>query len=215
MCPDLSNTHTQTDKQHKKESYTSLFNRANSQFRYILQLEPHPSMHFPTTTTRIVSLLLLMLLISHTTEGGVTLYGVCQTGCAAVVVACYGAAGATFGTITAGVGTPAAILACNAAFGLCSAKCAATLLLPTPWCFFLLECIQQPRENERAIMARTASTRLLFFCPFFFFIDWTMTTRTTSWHQSNWGHCTCTTTCFTFMVISRIIFFSLIFFCYM
>jgi len=48
------------------------------------------------------------------------------------VVACYAAAGFTFGTVTVGVGTPTVILACNAAFGNCSATCAALLLAPTP-----------------------------------------------------------------------------------
>ena len=59
-------------------------------------------------------------------------YGGCQAGCSAVVVACYAAAGATFGTVTAGVGTPAAIVACNSAYGTCQAACAAVLLAPTP-----------------------------------------------------------------------------------
>lgn len=49
-----------------------------------------------------------------------------------MVVACYAAAGAVFGTITAGVGVPPAILACNAAFGTCMASCALALSLPTP-----------------------------------------------------------------------------------
>ena len=49
-----------------------------------------------------------------------------------MVVACYSAAGFVFGTVTAGVGTPAAILACNSAFGTCMASCAAALALPTP-----------------------------------------------------------------------------------
>ena len=49
-------------------------------------------------------------------------YGICQTGCSGLVVACYTAAGATFGTVVAAAATPAAILGCNAAFGACSAK---------------------------------------------------------------------------------------------
>lgn len=58
-------------------------------------------------------------------------YGICQAGCASVVMACYGAAGAVWGA-TAGLGAAPAVLACNAAFGTCSAHCAAVLLLPTP-----------------------------------------------------------------------------------
>uniref|UniRef100_A0A8H7NKW5 Cysteine-rich protein n=1 Tax=Bionectria ochroleuca TaxID=29856 RepID=A0A8H7NKW5_BIOOC len=59
-------------------------------------------------------------------------YGVCQSGCAGVVMACYGAAGFIWGA-TAGAAAPPAIIACNLAFGKCSAACAATALLaPTP-----------------------------------------------------------------------------------
>lgn len=53
-------------------------------------------------------------------------------GCNAVAVACYTAAGATFGTIAAPA-APAAIIGCNTALGSCSAACASvTLLAPTP-----------------------------------------------------------------------------------
>ena len=58
-------------------------------------------------------------------------YGICQSGCAAVVMACYGAAGAVWGA-TAGLGAPPAVIACNAAFGACSAKCALVAALPLP-----------------------------------------------------------------------------------
>ena len=58
-------------------------------------------------------------------------YGICQAGCATVVMACYGAAGAVWGA-TAGIGAPPAVLACNAAYGTCQAACAAVLLTPTP-----------------------------------------------------------------------------------
>lgn len=65
-------------------------------------------------------------------QAGPVAYGICQAGCACVIAACYSAAGAVFGTVTAGVGTPAAILTCNAGFGKCSAACATVTLLPTP-----------------------------------------------------------------------------------
>lgn len=58
-------------------------------------------------------------------------YAICQAGCSAVVVACYSAGGAIFGTVAA-VAAPAAILACNSAFGTCQAACAVAFLLPTP-----------------------------------------------------------------------------------
>lgn len=84
-------------------------------------------------TTRLIGILLIASLLVSQADGGPALYGICQAGCAAVAVACYAAAGATFGTVIAGAATPAVILGCNSAFGICSAKCAVvTLALPTP-----------------------------------------------------------------------------------
>lgn len=57
---------------------------------------------------------------------------ICSAGCASLAVACYAAAGAVFGTVTAGAGTAPAILACNAAFGKCMAACAAATIVPAP-----------------------------------------------------------------------------------
>mmetsp|Transcript_76330 Transcript_76330/g.163695 ORF Transcript_76330/g.163695 Transcript_76330/m.163695 type:complete len:87 (+) Transcript_76330:80-340(+) len=65
-------------------------------------------------------------------DGGPAAYGICQTGCNAVVVACYAAAGFTFGTVTAGAGVPASIVACNAGLGVCMAGCVAAGFAPTP-----------------------------------------------------------------------------------
>jgi hypothetical protein len=73
----------------------------------------------------------IILMASHI-EASLVGYGICQAGCAAVVAAYYAAAGAVFGTVTVGAGTPAAILACNAAFAKCSAACAVVTLIPTP-----------------------------------------------------------------------------------
>ncbi|KAI0071738.1 hypothetical protein K474DRAFT_1668679 [Panus rudis PR-1116 ss-1] len=84
-------------------------------------------------------------------SAGLVAYGLCQTGgllciittgvqlpkilvigCNALVMACYGAAGAVFGTVAAPAAPPA-ILACNAALGTCSSACAATALIaPIP-----------------------------------------------------------------------------------
>lgn len=61
---------------------------------------------------------------------GPAAYGACQAGCSAVVMACYGAAGAVWGA-TAGIGAAPAVLACNSAYGTCQAACAAVLLAPT------------------------------------------------------------------------------------
>ncbi|KAH7042872.1 hypothetical protein BKA57DRAFT_483025 [Linnemannia elongata] len=58
-------------------------------------------------------------------------YGICQTGCNSLAVACYGAAGFTFGTLTAGAGIPAVIVACNAGLGTCMVGCIAAGFAPT------------------------------------------------------------------------------------
>ncbi|KZT72155.1 hypothetical protein DAEQUDRAFT_723324 [Daedalea quercina L-15889] len=51
---------------------------------------------------------------------------ICLIGCNTVAVACYAAAGFTFGTVIAAPATPVAIIACNAALRTCSAACAGT-----------------------------------------------------------------------------------------
>ncbi|KAI1338517.1 hypothetical protein F5Y15DRAFT_386103 [Xylariaceae sp. FL0016] len=73
----------------------------------------------------------VLLALASVTSAGPIGYGICQAGCASVVTACYGAAGATWGA-TAGATAPATVLACNSAFGTCQAACAAVLLTPTP-----------------------------------------------------------------------------------
>ncbi|KAF6802731.1 hypothetical protein CSOJ01_11404 [Colletotrichum sojae] len=66
------------------------------------------------------ALVTIALVTIPTATAGPVGYGICQAGCAAVVVACYAGAGATFG-VTAGVATGPAVIACNAAFGQCQA----------------------------------------------------------------------------------------------
>ncbi|EPQ49934.1 hypothetical protein GLOTRDRAFT_51348 [Gloeophyllum trabeum ATCC 11539] len=67
------------------------------------------------------------------TIAGPIAYGICQTGCNALAVACYAGAGFTFGTVVAAPAAPAAVLACNAALGTSSAACATTALIaPIP-----------------------------------------------------------------------------------
>ena len=86
-------------------------------------------------SSRLPILVIILILggLVPVNEAGPAAYGLCQAACAAAVVSCYAAAGLVFGTVTAGVGAPAAAAACNTAFGLCSAKCAVGFLpLPTP-----------------------------------------------------------------------------------
>ncbi|KAF2825151.1 zygote-specific protein, partial [Ophiobolus disseminans] len=70
-------------------------------------------------------------LLTNTAVAGPIGYGICQAGCSGVVMACYSAAGFTWGA-TLGATAPASILACNSAYGACQAACAAVLLGPWP-----------------------------------------------------------------------------------
>ncbi|KZT10598.1 uncharacterized protein LAESUDRAFT_644095 [Laetiporus sulphureus 93-53] len=84
-------------------------------------------MKFTTTLTT------LALALATPAAAGPIAYGLCQTGCNTVAVACYAAAGFQFGTVVASPLVPATILACNAALGTCSATCATVVLLaPIP-----------------------------------------------------------------------------------
>lgn len=74
----------------------------------------------------------LIAILPVFTESGIISYGICQTGCNAVAVACYAAAEFTFGVPTGGAAVPAVITSCNAALGVCMGVCALTIPLPTP-----------------------------------------------------------------------------------
>ena len=80
----------------------------------------------------LLALVCLILVSFSAVQGGPISYAICQTGCNALVVACYGAAGVTFGTVTAGAGVPAAIIACNTGLGACMSACVAAGLSPIP-----------------------------------------------------------------------------------
>lgn len=79
----------------------------------------------------IIMLLLVNSLLTREARPGPLAYGICQTGCNAVWVACVAAAGGVAGVSTGGAGVPASILACNSAQGVCMAACVAAGLLPT------------------------------------------------------------------------------------
>ena len=73
----------------------------------------------------------ILFALFSTAQSGPLAYGICQTGCNTVWVACVSAGGGVAGVSTGGVGVPAAILACNAAQGVCMAACVAAGLSPT------------------------------------------------------------------------------------
>lgn len=83
---------------------------------------PHPNMRSAT--------IIVVFMWTAPAEAGPAAYGVCQAGCAGVVMACYPAIGSTWGA-TLGTTASASLVACNTAFGTCQASCAAVLLAPT------------------------------------------------------------------------------------
>ena len=80
---------------------------------------------------KISTNLAISSLLTSIVSAGPAGYGVCQAGCSGVVMACYSAAGFTWGA-TLGATAPASIMACNASYGACQAACAAVLLTPAP-----------------------------------------------------------------------------------
>ncbi|KAK3831940.1 MAG: hypothetical protein J3R72DRAFT_454504 [Linnemannia gamsii] len=81
--------------------------------------------------SRVLLFILVLLSILGLTTAGPLAYGICQSGCNALAVACYGAAGVTFGTMTAGAGIPAVIVGCNTGLGTCMVACIAAGFAPT------------------------------------------------------------------------------------
>ena len=79
-----------------------------------------------------VILILIGPMFLEETEAGLLAYGICQSGCNSLWVACVAAAGGTAGVTTGGAAVPAAILACNVGQGTCMAACVAAGLTPTP-----------------------------------------------------------------------------------
>lgn len=61
-----------------------------------------------------------------------TFLGLCQNNCLSGVQFCYASAGAVVGTLTAGHGTPAAVLACNSVYETCKIACGLSLIPLTP-----------------------------------------------------------------------------------
>lgn len=76
--------------------------------------------------------ILVLAMLAPVATSGLLSYGICQTGCNLGAVACYAAAGLTFGTVTFGVGAPAPALACSATQGQCMAMCIVAGFVPTP-----------------------------------------------------------------------------------
>ena len=79
----------------------------------------------------LAKIFIMLALLTITAHSGPLAYGICQSGCNAVWVACVAAAGGVAGVSTGGAGVPASILACNAAQGLCMAACVGAGLSPT------------------------------------------------------------------------------------
>ncbi|XP_050533516.1 uncharacterized protein LOC126901216 [Daktulosphaira vitifoliae] len=84
-------------------------------------------------THKIPFILSILILTSSVVTAGPLGVGICYAGCAGVTVACFAAAGATFGTVPAAViAASPALAACNSAFAGCYSACALALIAPTP-----------------------------------------------------------------------------------
>ncbi|RIB08866.1 hypothetical protein C2G38_1982239 [Gigaspora rosea] len=81
---------------------------------------------------KLIVAIFLVLLLSSMADAGPLTYILCQSACNAGWVSCYAAAGLVAGTVTGGVGAPAAAILCNVGQGACMAACAASFLTPTP-----------------------------------------------------------------------------------
>ena len=79
----------------------------------------------------VIKLLYIFNLIQQSHSGPIT-SGACMYACNIGAVACYASLGFVFGTVTAGAGTPAGIIACNVAQGACMTGCGALIVSPTP-----------------------------------------------------------------------------------
>lgn len=80
----------------------------------------------------IKSVVIFLALMIQFTQGGRVGYAICYARCISLATACYAAAGFTFtyGSIPSAVpigpmGANPALIACNAAFGVCEAGCMA------------------------------------------------------------------------------------------
>ena len=80
----------------------------------------------------IVKFLIMLALFTSTANSGPLAYGICQTGCNAVWVACCAAGGGVAGVSTGGAAVAPAFLACSAAQGVCMTACVAAGFAPTP-----------------------------------------------------------------------------------
>ena len=81
---------------------------------------------------KMVVYLLALLGTFQPAKAGLLAYGICQTGCNAVWVACCTVAGGIAGVTTGGAALLPATLPCNAAQGVCMAACVAAGCSPTP-----------------------------------------------------------------------------------
>jgi hypothetical protein len=78
---------------------------------------------------KTLALFLCMIVLGASfAKAGLVAYGLCQSRCAGLVVACYAGAVFVFGTVIKGVNTPPDILNCNKAFGKCSSTCSSVTL---------------------------------------------------------------------------------------
>jgi hypothetical protein len=91
--------------------------------------------HLDITRMRLkpIAIAAVTAVLTTTATAGPAAYGICQAGCAVLVMGCYSAAGYTRGA-TLGASAPVTILACNSAIGTCNAACWAAIIAPIGHC---------------------------------------------------------------------------------
>jgi hypothetical protein len=90
------------------------------------------TMSSKASSAMFLLLFIITLALPQPIDGGPALAIACIATCNAGAVACYSAAGFTFGAVTAGLSTPFVIIGCNMAQGACMAACATSVVAPTP-----------------------------------------------------------------------------------
>lgn len=96
---------------------------SSSNLKTRTRIENKKNIEMMMSNSKSIWFLLIFGIFTQSVYSGQVSQGICSSGCAAVVCACYSAAGVTFGTIISAPGTPAAIIGCNEAFGNCMSIC--------------------------------------------------------------------------------------------
>ncbi|KAL7293271.1 hypothetical protein TKK_0013049 [Trichogramma kaykai] len=80
----------------------------------------------------LLALVLVVALLCQSSDAGLIGAALCYSGCSAVGVACFAAAGFGFTVPGAVIAATPALVACNAALAKCMSVCTVAVVAPTP-----------------------------------------------------------------------------------